>query len=154
MYAAVDFNSLAAYNKRVNLSAFLLYNCTWCSFYCFCVFYIVCSWNVITVLCHITVLWTTVSARIFVLVLKLYGRNKLKLKTMEFAQFYRNIEQLWFVILCDHKCVATLSPCDSFRLLFLVIIFCCFHWYVYQFIISLVLSVLYLYVLIRVWYKY
>ena len=32
MYAAVDFNSLAAYNKRVNLSAFL------CSFYCFCVF--------------------------------------------------------------------------------------------------------------------
>jgi len=44
-------------------------------------FYIVCSCHVSTVLCHITVLWTPVSARILAVVLQLYERNKLKLKS-------------------------------------------------------------------------
>jgi len=51
-----------------------------CSFYCFYVF----IWYVLVtleVLCHITVLWTPVSARTLALVLQLYVRNKLKLKT-------------------------------------------------------------------------
>jgi len=45
----------------------------------FLCFYIVYSCHVSTVLCHITVLWTPVSARILALVLQLSVRNKLKL---------------------------------------------------------------------------
>ena len=38
--------------------------------------------------CHITVLWTTVSARILALVLQLYERNKLKLKLQPGIAFH------------------------------------------------------------------
>ena len=55
-------------------------NCTWCVFLLLLCFYIVYSCNVSTVLCHITVLRTPVSARILALVLQLYERNKLKVK--------------------------------------------------------------------------
>jgi len=52
-------------------------------FFIACVFYIVYSCYVSTVLCHITVVWTPFSATILALVLQLYERNKLKLKLFQ-----------------------------------------------------------------------
>jgi len=66
--ATVDFNSLAAFKrtaKRADMSAFLSCNCTRCVLFIAFMFYIVYSCHDSTVLCHITVLWTSGQLLVF-----------------------------------------------------------------------------------------